>query len=634
MAKLPVASKKPTPWTREEVVRLGLRVQTVDNAETDLIGRDPAKEFFSSHIRTQPIKDHGAFKVFVASGHVRAGKTRIGEELWKYLEIEKETNAIYVQVQLGNGHGYQQDFDGLLKDNPIARFGGRLVQAYFNTEDLRPFPATEALDIIIGLEQNKGKDTIVAHFDEHGQYVHAAADDESVGSRKSTGLLTQYFDLLSSYERSGRGKIIYPIASGTTYNDVAVNHDSHYQTEPLPLASLNLEESLALARDRLVKKRADAQLVDQIMGDTLFKVAVADAGGLPGAVIWAADRALQNMTLTQGTFIAQLVAEARSYAKFPEKGRWEQCILCSFARPPLKGHSVLVRRQHGDNGDEESKDWTVTNASESGSITVTTRGGFKEIRVAPCFLAASDSTHNLPLNTSILLANLSWADGWTWQRFEQAHAHYYAAFLNALDKTQRFWSENVNQNMFVRDVFPHVQSQNCLLLDWIVKPTKDFNYGSVIAEARQSIPRSNAAHGTEHRVDILDFNNVHLAAPGNPITDAHFNLNVERVANDPQQGMTVFMQYKHSVDLEADTTVKVSAMNGAVETLRGRLAKHGWPREREWLFLWVTNRSVVVDVPANENLLWVGREELFEHSPLIGMRGLVAVEQSRGVDDV
>ncbi|CAB9511248.1 expressed unknown protein [Seminavis robusta] len=478
------------------------------------------------------------------------------------------------------------------------------------------------------------KGTIVVHFDEHGQYVHAAADDPSVGAKKSTGLLTQYFDLLSSYERSSKGKIIiYPVASGTTYNDVAVNHNSQYQTKPLPLASLKLEESLALAKDRLVKKGAGTELLSQILGDTLFKVAVADAGGLPGAVIWAADRAGQSMTLDQGTFIAELVAEAKSYAKFPAKGRWEQCILCSFARPPLKGHSVLVPRQSGDNGDEESKDWTVTRASESGSITVTTRGGFKEIRIAPCFLAASDSTHNLPLNTSILLANLSWADGWTWQRFENAHAHYYAAFLNALDKTQRFWSENGNQNMFVRDVFPGVQSQDCSLLDWIVKPTKDFNYGSVVAETEQSIPRSNAAPGTEHSVNILDFHNVHLAAPGNPITDAHFNLNVERVANDPQQGMTVFMQYKHSVD-ERGTTVKVSEMNGAVETLRGRLANHGWPRDREWLFLWVTNRSVEVDVPANEKLLWVGREELFEHSPLIGMRGLVVDEQSREVNDV
>ena len=56
---------------------------------------------------------------------------------------------------------------------------------------------------------------------------------------------------------------------------------------------------------------------------------------------------------------------------------------------------------------------------------------------------------------------------------------------------------------------------------------------------------------------------------------------------------------------------------------------------RQWAFLWVTNRKVDTDaaIGPHEKLLWVGRDELCEHAPLIGMRGLVAVEVDRTDDD-
>ena len=122
---------------------------------------------------------------------------------------------------------------------------------------------------------------------------------------------------------------------------------------------------------------------------------------------------------------------------------------------------------------------------------------------------------------------------------------------------------------------------------------------------------------------------MHLACPGTPIIDAHFNLNVQPAANDPERGMTVFTQYKHSINLDTDEKVKVSMMNDAAAKLKKRLTKHSWPSDRQWVFLWVTNRSVTMDVEPHEKLLWVGRQELSEHAPLIAMRGLVAVEENR-----
>ena len=93
--------------------------------------------------------------------------------------------------------------------------------------------------------------------------------------------------------------------------------------------------------------------------------------------------------------------------------------------------------------------------------------------------------------------------------------------------------------------------------------------------------------------------------------------------------MTVFKQYKHSVDLNATESVKISTMNEAVIKLEQRLTKHGWPVSRMWVLLWVSNRSVNVDQEPHEKPLWVGRWELQEHAPLIGVRVLVAVEEKR-----
>lgn len=54
----------------------------------------------------------------------------------------------------------------------------------------------------------------------------------------------------------------------------------------------------------------------------------------------------------------------------------------------------------------------------------------------------------------------------------------------------------------------------------------------------------------------------------------------------------------------------------------------GWD-EREWLFLWVSNRTIVKDMDPDPRLLWVGKSELVMHAPLIGRRGLVPMETSR-----
>ena len=121
-----------------------------------------------------------------------------------------------------------------------------------------------------------------------------------------------------------------------------------------------------------------------------------------------------------------------------------------------------------------------------------------------------------------------------------------------------------------------------------------------------------------------------MACDGTPIIDAHLNLRLK--GNDgPNQNeygdVVLFVQYKHS-KLESDTTVKVSEMNTAVELLSSRLKRYQW--KGEWLFLWVSNRNVIEDTKnPDPHLLWVGKNELVKHAPLIGRRGLVPYEMVR-----
>jgi hypothetical protein len=69
--------------------------------------------------------------------------------------------------------------------------------------------------------------------------------------------------------------------------------------------------------------------------------------------------------------------------------------------------------------------------------------------------------------------------------------------------------------------------------------------------------------------------------------------------------------------------ITVSEMNKVAIDLADRL-KRGKPLK--WLLFWVSNRRIKVDVDPHPNLLWVGRNNLEKHAPLIGPRGLVRQE--------
>ena len=116
-----------------------------------------------------------------------------------------------------------------------------------------------------------------------------------------------------------------------------------------------------------------------------------------------------------------------------------------------------------------------------------------------------------------------------------------------------------------------------------------------------------------------------------PIVDGYINLPLDNL-----RGVTtLFIQYKHSGLESFASPVSVSTMNNETSKLRNRLMKHGWPNDRPFLFLWVTNREVTNDERAapDKDLLWVDKGTLCEHAPLLGYRGLVPEESFRDTLD-
>jgi hypothetical protein len=136
---------------------------------------------------------------------------------------------------------------------------------------------------------------------------------------------------------------------------------------------------------------------------------------------------------------------------------------------------------------------------------------------------------------------------------------------------------------------------------------------------------------------------MHQALDGTPIIDAYVNLKLRdkgtlvaapasrAAAATVDETTTLFIQYKHS-KLESDAQVKVSEMNEAVKKLETYLSGPGKWGQRPWIFLWVTNRAIVDGAIHHPNLLWVGKDKLVDHAPLIERRGLIPEEEERKSD--
>lgn len=278
------------------------------------------------------------------------------------------------------------------------------------------------------------------------------------------------------------------------------------------------------------------------------------------------------------------------------------------------------------NGAVEESLYKVSDARDSGTILFENN----EIGLSvSLFRRFNTDANNRQSVNEVLLMDMTNSIMWGWEIFEQAHAHYLAAVMAALIETKdEFFGGSVTLGNLLRHANP---TGNAHLQRTLQLPL-NFDGVNVKKEAKQSIPKKTAKR-KRHTVDLDMKQEVMLAADGTPIIDGHMNITLSNAGDAAgDSAVTLFMQYKHK-KLESKTQVKVSEMNAAVQLLESRLKASDW-QEREWLFLWVSNREVVVDMEITDGrLLWVGKNDLIKHAPLIGRRGLVLEETCRADEE-
>lgn len=283
----------------------------------------------------------------------------------------------------------------------------------------------------------------------------------------------------------------------------------------------------------------------------------------------------------------------------------------------------------------ECIEYTVQDALDGGNIFLRTHseeghpvktGKSAEIGLAPALLAKFNG--GTGQFNAILTRSISGVKDWTWMEFEKAHLLYLAATMSALIKEQGRFQE-VSLRTYLRNVKP---TNSSLLSDRLILSSR-FDGANYCEDTLQCIPRSNAKAGNKIEIEFSDFEHVHLTCDGTPIVDGYQNLKFETSSAVDAIVRSMFIQYKHSCLRCQTSDIHVSTMNQEVMKLKSRLTKHKWPTSRGFIFLWVTNRTVVSDVAPCRELLWVERSTLAEHAPLLGTRGLVPLEELRQTEE-
>lgn len=604
--------------------------------------------------------NHGQYDVLIASGHVRSGKTRIGQEVFKIVtDIAPASKPLYVPVNLGNGHGFDGSFDPRV--TPSEALGARIVNGYFGATALKAVSTVDVISMIAG-EGDERRRPIVVHIDEHGQYASQCAEYLKQSSGKDGDENEDFIEqgrqrivkmvdallAVATTQVANRQLTLVVVLSGTSFGDVSPKHDSMYKLFPLKLPMLNPQMCRALASEcidsqiALVKARnLNIELPDKAttVNSPLFEVALADTGGLPGWVVELGTLACNPNVWKPENYVSAIHDSVKRYLRKPNPERVATSVLVGFARPPLMLSSELLGGDTQTSGSKRKRGaWTVQDASDSGSVNVveSTTEKSMEIRIPAAVLASYASYENIsvPCDVQTLCCAVSKMDAWTWQRFESAHICYLAAVLYAIAETkEQFWTRK-GHTVTLSNVLVGVSPSNHRILKKVFTPQDSFDALDIIKDKEQCIRRANA-RSKVHGVDTKDVDHMHQALDGTPIIDAYVNLKLRdegtlaAAAATVDETTTLFVQYKHS-KLESDAQVKVSEMNETVTKLETYLSGPGKWGGRPWIFLWVTNRAIVDNATTpHPNLLWVGKDKLIDHAPLIGRRGLIPKEEER-----
>jgi hypothetical protein len=338
----------------------------------------------------------------------------------------------------------------------------------------------------------------------------------------------------------------------------------------------------------------------KFLDDTVFQIALADCGGLPGLV-----QLLCQQIDARGQFHGfQFHAQVQEMINLQEG--WDHCWKSLFsiflARPKLWPDDF----SEGENG--------FRHAVDSGMVSYDPDE--REIGLAPVLFNTFNT--RAMLCNPLLLKAVTEAHDWNRQDFKEAHMLYLAATMMSLQREQSRFNE-MTLGTFLRHVQP---GDNTYLLQNLILPP-DVAFDGIMYQCDDEQCLDRPPRRELHSVDITNENQVILSKPGTPFVDAYINLRLHNKTGERTDlPTTLFVHYEHST-MRRPPKLKVSAMNKVINELLTTLVAMQWDIDRLWLFLWVTNRPIGVNAKPHEKLLWVGQDNFEKHAPLIACRGLV-----------
>ena len=662
-----------------------LRVELSDKLEAPaevctLFGRETAAKRVAGvaemNFRARGTRNHANHGFLTFNGHVRIGKTRMGEEVPRIIDTAAQEKglpwapAVYLPIRFQNGSQFFEQLDkepGCVQAKLTARIaaaagvvldddGGHEVS--LGSMALRDAKGLELEDIMQRLADERLASAragtvlpIVIHFDEYGLYVDEAK--KAAGNDESNAFVDMLF-CVGSLMANGKCECKYfivPVTTGTSYRDSSLGRVSTYNLIRPSLRLLTPAESFQAARsfwgriwartapqpelqteaERAEAKRAVCPVgldgpVPRNKHAQFFMSALADAGGYPGYIEMLCR--IGNLATTDN-YATELHMKVTQYLggpdvrDVPSEALWAQVVRRMLTREVLR---ITDKIKYDDGGREVVM--PVADLIERGYVMANWVPGddgepsnYLRLSVAPSlmrhWLRKNGKEAVDVFNTSVI-GNHCMARPEHWAAFEYFCANFLAARLAALRH------QPPSDGATLGHVLSGAEPRGSPLLVETVKPAM---HAARVEEDQQWVVKmkgQSLKSGFKKNALPEEFSSaVRLCAKSNPIFDAYVDVG----------GYYLFLQYKHSA-LESSTSHKTSTMLERATLLEAALStgSKAWKtryKERRVVFVWVTNAPVVEDekITAEHNVFYIGAEQLVEHvGAEFAGRGLVVQE--------
>jgi len=607
------------------------------------------KQSIQSNFVQRSIGRKNEVDILCAPGHVRVGKTTLGEETPSLIGDVAKTEssfkestireALYFKIDFSNGLWCSPFVDGQLSIRRAlaVRLGCIAANAKFSELDragASEIPdVADVIDVILdvaldGATDEKTVVPIVVHFDEYGEYhtwmkenVETApkAPFKEMVKELRAAVMTEPTKMPHTLRKKFEAGqyFVVPICTGTTFGDVSFKL-TEGKLSPVTLPLLTIQQTQAVARSLLsLNAGTNQERADTIMKSNTFQIALGDCGGAPGFLSFLAK--LDDTVITDEAYCQLMKTEAlRITEKLGKKpDGWDDIVSLMMSNLPVEPKDVMIR----DHSLADLADRGYFHMVEPSPATVN-----RQIRIVPALLCVRTWTRDA-CSVSGLLHDVSKNTPWTWQQYEIFNAHYTAAVLRAL----ALWGPKLGRNVTIRDVLRGAVPSTAPELDVVLVIPPSFIGNSIVSEGMQCLPPKST-----DSVQVNDYANVHLCGNGNRNVDAYVN-----VRDTGGISYTIFFQYKHtdSLNVANPTELNIAKVTEMFTNVQSRMKQARKESPEKWngrhtLFCVVSNRALngdTTDLACGDDIdhgtLIISKEQMQEYYHVFAGRGLAEVTE-------